>query len=397
MDTRLGKGGALEALIEAREQGLVRHIGCTAHTSRALLQALERFDFETILVPMNLVEREPLERLIPLCQERGVGVTIMKPVATGLLPARPALKWLLNQPIATAVPGVTTLEELELDAAVGNLEDYALSAEDQAEIEALREQLEHVRCRICGACEPCCGKGILIGFVLGTDVMYNHYRALGREGFATAPWRVAQMERDLRVKEELVAKIESCDRCRECEARCPHGLPIVEMLQGMLPGLREMMGIYRERLGMKDKGNLLSDACDPLILLVHPSVARLGRGAEELCKVQGWPIVSLGRIVAEDVSSVLSRERPRAAERAVHSILDQSAPGPIICVDIDLLFEPSLQLDPLLLFRQASRTKRLIVAWPGSFDGLVLSYAVPEHGHYRAWRNPEARILLLGT
>jgi len=150
-------------------------------------------------------------------------------------------------------------------------------------------------------------------------------------------------------------------------------------------------------MGIKGKGNLLSDACDPLILLVHPSVARLGRGAEELCKVQGWPIVSLGRIVAEDVSSVLSRERPRAAERAVHSILDQSAPGPIICVDIDLLFEPSLQLDPLLLFRQASRTKRLIVAWPGSFDGLVLSYAVPEHGHYRAWRNPEARIVLLGT
>lgn len=248
MDTRLGKGGALEALIEAREQGLVRHIGCTAHTSRALLAALERFDFETILVPMNLVEREPLERLIPLCQERGVGVTIMKPVATGLLPARPALKWLLNQPIATAVPGVTTLEELELDAAVGNLEDYTLSAADQAEIEALREQLEHVRCRICGACEPCCGKGILIGFVLGTDVMYNHYRALGREGFAAAPWRVAQVERDLKVKEELVAKIESCDRCGECERHCPHGLPIVEMLQGMLPGLREIMGIYRERL-----------------------------------------------------------------------------------------------------------------------------------------------------
>jgi len=248
MDARLGKGGALEALLEARERGLVRHIGCTAHTSRALLLALERFDFETLLVPMNLVEREPLDELIPLCLKRGVGVTIMKPVATGLLPARPALKWLLNQPIATVVPGVTTLAELELDAAVGNLEDYALSPADEAEVEALRQQLERVRCRICGACEIC-PQGIAVGFVLGTDVMFNHYRALGREGFAAAPWLVAAMERDLRTKGELVAKIEACDRCGECARRCPHGLPTVEMLQEMLPALRDMQEIYRERLG----------------------------------------------------------------------------------------------------------------------------------------------------
>ena len=59
---------------------------------------------------MNLVERDPLAELIPLCQKRGVGVTIMKPVATGLLPAPLALKWLLNQPIASAVPGATTVD-----------------------------------------------------------------------------------------------------------------------------------------------------------------------------------------------------------------------------------------------------------------------------------------------
>ena len=248
LEARLGKGGALEALLEAREQGLVRHIGCSAHTSRALLCALGRFDFETVLVPMNIVEREPLAELIPLCQRKSVGVTIMKPVATGLLPAWLALKWLLNQPIAVTVPGVTTLEELELDAAVGNLEDYNLSSEEQAGAEALGQQWEHVRCRVCGACEPC-PQGIDIGTVLGSEVSYDHYRTMGRERFAAAPWAVARMERDLRAKEELVTKIEACDRCRECVGRCPHGLPIVEMLQGMLPGLRDILSIYRERLG----------------------------------------------------------------------------------------------------------------------------------------------------
>jgi aryl-alcohol dehydrogenase-like predicted oxidoreductase len=250
IEARLGPGGALEALIEARERGLVRHIGCTAHTSRTLLMALERFDFETILVPMNLVEREPLERLIPLCHERGVGVTIMKPVATGLLPARLALKWLLNQPIATIVPGAVTLEELELDAAVGNLEDYTLSAEEEAEVEALRARWEHARCRICAACEPC-PQGISIGIVLGTDLMYDHYRNLGRERFAAMPWTRERLERELQTKEELLAKIPGCASCRACEPRCPYGLPIVEMLQGLVPALQDMVALCREKLGTR--------------------------------------------------------------------------------------------------------------------------------------------------
>ena len=135
----------------------------------------------------------------------------------------------------------------------------------------------------------------------------------------------------------------------------------------------------------------------PLVLLVHPSIARLSQEAEALHKAQGWPVVSLGRTVAEEISTVLPRERSRAAERAAYTALDQSGPGPIICVDIDLLFEPGLQIDPLLLFRQASRTKHLVVAWPGSFNGLVLSYAVPEHGHYRTWQNPGVHIVPLGT
>jgi len=88
---RLGPDGALEALIQARDQGLIRHIGCSSHRSRTLMEALQQFDFEVILVPMNLLETEPLAELIPLCLGRCVGVTIMKPVATGLLPAHLAL------------------------------------------------------------------------------------------------------------------------------------------------------------------------------------------------------------------------------------------------------------------------------------------------------------------
>jgi len=247
LETRLGPGGALEALREAKDQGLIRHIGCTSHRSDVLIEALERFDFEVILVPMNIVEREPLEELIPLCQQRRVGVTIMKPVATGLLPAALALKWLLNQPMATAVPGAATLEELEEDARIGGIADPSLTAQEQAEVAALQEKLDHVRCRLCGDCEPC-PKGIPMRLMVGTDIPYDHYRNMGRAGFRSLPWSKAAIQEELERRESRIAAVRSCDRCGECEARCPYGLPIVEMLQGMLPAMEDMVSIYHELL-----------------------------------------------------------------------------------------------------------------------------------------------------
>ncbi len=248
-DRRLGPGGALEALIEAKEQGLVRHIGCSSHRSAVLVRAIHRFDFEVILVPMNIVEREPLDELIPLCQDKGIGVTIMKPLATGLLPASLALKWLLNQPIASAVPGVTTLEELEENAAAGH-GAYAFSPEEQTRIQELRQDLEHVRCRICAACLPC-PQEIPIHITLGTDVMYDHYRTMGPDRFRAFPWSWQRIERDLPERQARIAAIESCTRCGECEARCPYGLPAMDMLQSVVPAMVDMVSIYQDLLSAR--------------------------------------------------------------------------------------------------------------------------------------------------
>jgi predicted aldo/keto reductase-like oxidoreductase len=243
LERRLGPGGALEALIEAREQGLVRHIGCSSHRSEVLVEVLRRFDFEVILVPMNIVEREPLDELIPLCRQEGVGVTIMKPLATGLLPVPLALKWLVNQPIATAVPGCTTLEELEENAGVGH-GDPTLTPQDRERVRALKVEWEHKRCRICSACEPC-PQDISIGIVLGTDVMADHYRTMGAQAFRAFPWSRERIERDLEQRQQRIALIESCTRCGECETKCPYGLPVMDMLESVVPAMKDMLDIYR--------------------------------------------------------------------------------------------------------------------------------------------------------
>lgn len=244
MDNRLGPGGTLEALIEAKEQGLIHHIGCSSHRSEALIEAIQRFPFEIILVPMNIVEREPLDKLIPLCLEKGVGVTIMKPVATGLLPATLALKWLLNQPIAVAVPGATTLEELEENSLVAH-QDPTLTLLEQEQIQAVKVELEQVRCRVCGACMPCPQK-IPVPMVLGTDVMYDHHRTMGPKDFRAFPWAHERIVRELEHRPQMIKLIQSCTRCGECETRCPYGLSVMDMLVSTLPAMQDMVRAYRD-------------------------------------------------------------------------------------------------------------------------------------------------------
>ncbi|MBN1399937.1 MAG: aldo/keto reductase [Anaerolineae bacterium] len=246
LEQRLGPGGALEALVEAKEQGLTRHIGCTGHRNDILIEALKRFPFETILMVMNFVAREPLAALIPLCVERSVGVTIMKGLSKGRLPVDLALKWLLAQPVQCVVPGAVSLEEVEESAAVGNA-DLALTPDEAARLERVRAERDGQCCSVCGLCEPC-PVGIGISGILGTDGRLYSYRAHGRDAFRAFPWSRKDVAGTLAGREASVAAIEACTRCGLCEERCPRNLPIIDLLQEALPALRDIVSIYREVL-----------------------------------------------------------------------------------------------------------------------------------------------------
>ena len=89
-ETALGPGGALEAAIEAREEGLVRFIGITGHgltVAGMHRQALDRFDFDSVLLPFShaLAQNKQYEgefwNLVKLCQSRNVAVQTIKSIA----------------------------------------------------------------------------------------------------------------------------------------------------------------------------------------------------------------------------------------------------------------------------------------------------------------------------
>ena len=91
-DTALSPGGAIEAAIEAREQGLVRFIGVTGHGAQIAAnhrRSLERFDFDSVLLPYNRITMrlpyyaENFEALAATCAERDVAIQTIKSIARG--------------------------------------------------------------------------------------------------------------------------------------------------------------------------------------------------------------------------------------------------------------------------------------------------------------------------
>lgn len=89
-ETAMGPGGALEAALEARQQGLVRFIGVTGHGTRIAemhFRSLQRFEFASVLLPYNVTSMQEaqyaseFEALYRLCQERGVAMQTIKSIA----------------------------------------------------------------------------------------------------------------------------------------------------------------------------------------------------------------------------------------------------------------------------------------------------------------------------
>ncbi len=162
LEVAFGPDGALQAFIEAREKGLVRHIGLTTHKPEMALEALERFPIETVMFPVNFVifmRTDYGKQVLDELAERGVGVIGIKAIA-----ARPwqqgeerkwrkcwykplddpqqislAVRWALEQPLTTIIPsGHAELFEMAARAALAY---QPLTPEQTEELERLAQLL----------------------------------------------------------------------------------------------------------------------------------------------------------------------------------------------------------------------------------------------------------------
>jgi hypothetical protein len=145
IDTIFGKGGAMEALLQAHEQKLVRHLGITGHyRPDALMEAIKRHPFDTILMAVNAADKHHysfMEQLLPLAVEKQMGIIGMKVPARGrllsswtppplerqkhswegvvlstgpgTLDMREAMYYALSLPVSTIIIGCDSIAQLE--------------------------------------------------------------------------------------------------------------------------------------------------------------------------------------------------------------------------------------------------------------------------------------------
>lgn len=118
---------------------------------------------------------------------------------------------------------------------------------------------------------------------------------------------------------------------------------------------------------------------------------------KELSRQQNLPYLNLNLHLSQHLLDLTTKERPLRVRRILAQIIDGYLEPTLIVDNIELLFDPSLQQEPLALLQELSRNKSLIIAWGGGYDekNQVLTYAEPGHPEYRRYERPEVIVVAM--
>lgn len=214
-ETIMGPNGGYAALIDCKEQGLIKYIGITSHSYEVLERALDEEKFETIQFPYNIVENRGAP-LFEKAKAKNVGVIIMKPLAGGaFMNPNLALRWVAENPnISILIPGMDSVKQVLENTKVGN-NFVPLTQVERDSLEADAKSLGKTFCRRCGYCAPC-PQGIDIPMQF---IVEGYYRRYDLEEWALDRYK------------SFSSNASDCIECGECEPKCPYNLPIRDMLK----------------------------------------------------------------------------------------------------------------------------------------------------------------------
>jgi aryl-alcohol dehydrogenase-like predicted oxidoreductase len=214
--------GLYEAMLYAKEKGVIRHIGITNHRLAVAIEAAESGLYDTIQFPFSYLATEKEIGLVNLCRIKGIGFIAMKALSGGLITNSAAAFAYVAQ-FDNVLPIWGVQREKELDEFIGyNDNPPILNQELKAQIERDRISLGKEFCRGCGYCLPC-PAGIEIPNAARMSLLI---RRAPVSVYLNDEWK------------EKMKKIDGCINCNHCRTHCPYGLDT--------PGLlRENWGDYK--------------------------------------------------------------------------------------------------------------------------------------------------------
>ncbi len=211
----------LEFMDAMKKEGKARFTGFSSHANMAALlrEAAKTACHDVALVSYNFTHSDDLKEAVAAAAEAGVGVVAMKTQAggyteadmPGLNPHQAALKYALtNGGIATAVPGVSTIEQIEECFAVMRT---GFSRADADDLRRYDSYLQGRICTMCGGCSGECPFGVHHTDVMRVAMYFDGYKS-------------PALIEEARAETDLLEKCDRCSECSSCSIVCGRGLDI---------------------------------------------------------------------------------------------------------------------------------------------------------------------------
>lgn len=217
--------GLYEAMLEAREKGMVRHIGITNHRLAVAKEAIDSGLYETLQFPFCYLASEKDMELVEACKKADMGFIAMKALSGGLI-TDSAAAYAFEAQFDNVLPIWGVQREEELDEFLSYIENPPVMTEEiKAVIEKDRKELLGEFCRGCGYCMPC-PVGIEINNSARMSLML---RRAPSEAWLTEEWQ------------EKMKRIENCLHCGKCKSKCPYGLDTPTLLEKNYQDYKEIL------------------------------------------------------------------------------------------------------------------------------------------------------------
>ena len=207
--------GLYEAMLEAKAQGKIRHIGLTNHSLEVAIEAANSGLYETIQFPFSYLASEKDLELVRLCHKKNIGFIAMKSLAGGLI-TKSQLAYAYASQFDNVLPIWGIQKESELDEFIAYQTNPPIMDETMTvAIENDVKQLGGDFCRGCGYCMPC-PVGIEINNCARMSLLLRRSPA---QGWLEPAWQAK------------MAKIEDCLNCGQCSSKCPYNLDTPALLR----------------------------------------------------------------------------------------------------------------------------------------------------------------------
>lgn len=213
---RPGDGtGMYECMLEAKEQGKIRHIGVTTHSAEIGMELIESGLYETLQFPFSYLSTERDLALVHACRTHDMGFIAMKGLSGGLITnSEAAMAYMLQFDNVLPIWGIQRMTELEEWLSYMD-NPPVMTAEMEAFLKKEKEELSGSFCRGCGYCMPC-PQEIRIDTCARMSLFL---RRMPSSNFLTPEWQ-AEM-----------AKIDTCIECGSCKSKCPYSLDTPSLLK----------------------------------------------------------------------------------------------------------------------------------------------------------------------